>query len=91
MSHEPAEFVSEVDTHHLLCPVALRPGQYGRACRRNVPRTACYVGSHGDTCIWVETQNMEMLTRMTLAILDIHTLRSQRVGCDRVLPGLLPR
>lgn len=91
MSHEPAEFVSEADTHHLLYLVALRPGWYGVGCRRDVPRSACYVGRYGDTYVWVEPENQEMLTRMTLAILDIHTFRSQRVDGDRVLPGLLPR
>ena len=91
MSHEPTEFVSEADTHHLLYRVALQPGWYGMGCRQDVPRTACYVGRYCDRYVWVEPQNMEMLTRMTLAILDIHTFRSQRVDGDRVLPGLLPR
>lgn len=91
MSHEPTEFVSEADTHHLLYLIALRPGWYGVGCRGDVPSCAAYVGRYGSTYVWVEPENMEMLTRMTLAILDIHTFRSQRVDGDRVLPGLLPR
>lgn len=91
MDHEPTEFVSDGDTHHLLYISALRPGWYGVGRRRDVPRNACYVGRHCDTYVWVTAENIDQLTRLTLAILDIHTFKSERLGGSRVLPGLLPR
>jgi hypothetical protein len=91
MEHEPTEFVSDSDTHHLLYIAALKPGWYGVGQKRDVPRHACYVGHFGNTFVWVPPENLEMLTRLTLAILDIHTYRSERIGGPRVQPGLIPR
>ena len=91
MSHEPTEFVSDADTHHLLYVAALRPGWIGAGQKQDVPRTAAYVGQYGKTYVWVVPENIETLTRLTLAILDIHTFKSERIGGSRVQPGILPR
>ena len=91
MDHEPTEFVSDSDTHHLLYISALKPGWYCIGRRGDVPRHARYVGHYGDTYVWVPPQNVEMLTRLTLAILDIHTFKSERIGGSRIQPGLQPR
>jgi hypothetical protein len=91
MDHEPTEFVSDSDTHHLLYISALKPGWYQIGCRHDVPRNACYVGHYCDTYVWVPPENVEMLTRLTLAILDIHTFKSERIGGSRIQPALQPR
>jgi hypothetical protein len=41
--------------------------------------------------VWVPPQKVEMLTRLTPAVLDIHTFRSERIGGSRIQPGLQPR
>ncbi len=56
-----------------------------------MPRHTRYVGHYGDTYVWVPPQNAEMLTRLTLAILDIHTFKSERIDGSRIQPGLQPR
>lgn len=91
MEHEPTEFVSDEDTHHLLYISALKPGWFGVGRKRDVPKDACYVGCYCNTYVWVLPENVELLTRLTLAILDIHTFKSERVGGSRVQPGLIPR
>ena len=91
MSHEPTEFVSDADTHHLLYATALKPGWIGIGQKRDLPRDAAYVGQFGKTYVWVLPNNLEPLTRLTLAILDIHTFQSERIGGSRVQPGILPR
>jgi hypothetical protein len=91
MGHEPTEFVSDADTHHLLYAMALRPGWIGVGRKRDIPKTAVYVGQFATTFVWVAPENMEDLTRLTLAILDIHTFKSERIGGSRVQPGILPR
>jgi hypothetical protein len=91
MRREPTEFVSDADTHHLLYVVALKPGWLGSGRKRDIPKTAAYVGQYGKTYVWVMPKDTELLTRLTLAILDIHTFKSERSGNSRVLPGILPR
>jgi len=91
MGHEPMEFVSDADTHHLLYVTALRPGWIGMGQKQDLPRNAAYVGQFGKTYVWVTPENLEPLTRLTLAILDIHTFKSERIGGSRVQPGILPR
>jgi hypothetical protein len=91
MEHEPTEFVSDQDTHHLLYISALKPGWFSVGRKRDVPRNACYVGRYCDTYVWVEPGSIESLTRLTLAILDIHTFKSERIGGFRVQPSLSPR
>jgi hypothetical protein len=91
MESEPTEFISDEDTHHLLYLPAVKPGWFGVGERKDVPEHACYVGRYRKTYVWVLPENLEMLTRFTLAILDIHTYRSERIGGSRIQPGLLPR
>ena len=91
MIHEPTEFVSDADTHHLLYISALKPGWLGVGQKRDLPKDAAYVGQYGRTYVWVAPANLEALTRLTLAILDIHTFKSERIGGSRVQPGILPR
>src|ERR1019366_2365739 len=91
MESEPSEFVSDFDTHHLLYISALKPGWFGVGKKRDVPKHACYVGRYCNTYVWVPPENLELLTRLTMAILDIHTFRSERIGGPRVQPGLIPR
>jgi len=88
MKRELTEFVSDADTHHLLYVSALNPGWTGTGKKRDVPKTAAYVGQYGKTYVWVMPKDTETLTRLTLAILDIHTFRSERYGGSRVLPGI---
>jgi len=38
---------------------------------KDVPLNACYVGKHCNTYVWVMKEDMESLTRLTIAILDI--------------------
>jgi hypothetical protein len=91
MEHEPTEFVSDSDTHHLLYISAIKPGWFGVGRKCDVPKHACYVGNYCNTYVWVPPENEELLTRLTLAILDIHTYTSTRIGGPRVQPGLIPR
>jgi len=91
MEHEPTEFVSDQDTHHLLYISALKPGWFSVGRQKDVPRHACYVGRYCNTYVWVMPENVESLTRLTLAILDIHTFKSERIGGFRVQPSLSPR
>jgi hypothetical protein len=91
MEHEPSEFVSDSDTHHLLYISALKPGWFVVGQKKDVPKDACYVGRYCNTYVWVPPENLELLTRLTLAILDIHTYRSTRIGGPRIQPGLIPR
>jgi len=91
MRSEISEFVSDGDTHHLLYLVALKPGWLGSGRERDIPKTAAYVGQYGKTYVWVMPKDTELLTRLTLAILDIHTFKSERYGGSRVQPGIIPR
>jgi hypothetical protein len=91
MEHEPTEFVSDSDTHHLLYISAIKPGWFRVGQKKDVPKHACYVGHYCNTYVWVPPENTELLTRLTLAILDIHTFKSTRIGGPRVQPGLIPR
>ena len=91
MRQEVSEFISDTDSHHLLYVPALRPGWFGAGSRRDIPKTTAYVGRYGKTYVWVVPENTETLTRFTLAILDIHTYKSERFGGSRVLPGILSR
>ncbi len=84
MEDEPTEFVSDQDTHHLLYISALKPGWFGVGRKRDVPRNACYVGCYCDTYVWVPPENVESLTRLTLA--------DRRIACSAGLaaPILTP-
>jgi hypothetical protein len=93
MESEPTEFISDEDTHHLLYLPAVRPGWVVVGAKKDVPKHACYVGCYCNTYVWVPPENLDTLTRFTLAILDIHTYRSAsaRMGGSRVQPTLVPR
>jgi hypothetical protein len=91
MRKEVSEFLSDTDSHHLLYVTSLRPGWFGAGRKRDIPRHTEYVGRYGKTCVWVTPENTETLTRFTLAILDIHTYKSERFGGSRVLPGILSK
>lgn len=91
MKREKSEFVSDGDTHHLLYVIALKPGWTGSGQKRDIPKTAAYVGQYGKMYVWVMPKDTELLTRLTFAILDIHTFKSERYGGSRVQPGIIPR
>ncbi len=42
--------------------------------KRDVPKSACYVGRSGDCYAWVEPQGCEALTELTLTVLKLSTL-----------------
>jgi hypothetical protein len=46
--------------------------------KHDVPKEACYVGRCGKTYVWVLPQNVEALSRFTLAILDLVTVQPKR-------------
>ena len=48
----------------------------GRKC--DVPRTACYVGRCGDVYVWVAPENLDHLSRFTLAVLDMATQKTEQ-------------
>lgn len=55
---------------------AFQPGWYGVGRKHDVPKHACQVGHCGKTYVWVMPENLEALSRFTLAVLDIATLSS---------------
>src|SRR5262249_53496458 len=52
---------------------AMKPGWYGTGSKHDVPSCAKYVGHWGHTYVWVTPDNVDYLTRLTLAILDLAT------------------
>jgi hypothetical protein len=52
---------------------AMRPGWYGVGSKHDVPTCAKYVGHCGHVYVWVTPDNVDYLTRLTLAILDLAT------------------
>jgi hypothetical protein len=50
------------------------PGWFCVGCKRDVPKTACYVGKTGDCYVWVEPDGREALTEFTLTVLKLSTL-----------------
>jgi len=69
----------------------VKPGWFGVGRKKDIPKHACNVGRYCDTYVWVLPENVELLTMFTLAILDIHTFKSERIGGSRIHPGLQPR
>ena len=67
----------------------LEPGWYcvGRKC--DVPKNACYVAHCGKRYIWVTGDGLEGLSRLTLAVLNVATLKSGGGGTAAVaeVPG----
>ncbi len=39
----------------------------------DVPKDACHVGRHAHTCVWVMPYDVEYLTNLTIAVLDVAT------------------
>jgi hypothetical protein len=52
----------------------IQPGWFHVGGKRDVPKTACYVGRNGDCYVWVETDGREALTEFTLTVLKLSTL-----------------
>ncbi len=50
----------------------------GRKC--DVPRDACFVGSHGNTYVWVMPGQLDGLTMFALAILDFYNINNPGSG-----------
>jgi hypothetical protein len=71
-------FVGDEQYYYRTYAQALQPGWYGVGRRRNVPRNAEYVGCYGNTYVWVLPENVDMLSRLTLAMLDLETAPSNR-------------
>jgi hypothetical protein len=67
-----SDFYGIWDTHFNY-KAAFHNGWYGVGKRKDVPKGACYVGRCGKTYVWVMPENMEDLSKFTLAVLDIVT------------------
>ncbi len=50
------------------------PGWFCVGRKRDVPKSACYVGRSGDCYTWVEPEGCEALTELTLTVLKLSTL-----------------
>jgi hypothetical protein len=48
-------------------------GWYCVGVKKEVPKTACYVGSHGSTYVWVMSEGMNDLALFTMGALDLAT------------------
>jgi hypothetical protein len=51
----------------------MHPGWYGIGKCRDVPKCALYVQHYKDTYVWVTSDGLDYLTRVTLAVLDLAT------------------
>lgn len=65
------EFYGEAE----YCCRMPRTGWFGVGRKRDVPKSAAYVGNHGSTYVWVAPENVAELSRLTHTILDF-ALRS---------------
>ena len=52
----------------------IEPGWFHVGCKRDVPKSACYVGKDGDCYAWVDADGREALTEFTLTVLKLSTL-----------------
>lgn len=52
---------------------AMQPGWYCVGSRHDVPRDAAYVGHHGNTYAWVTADQVDNLSRLVLAMVDVAT------------------
>ena len=52
----------------------IQPGWFHVGGKRDVPKTACYVGHCGDCYAWVEADGREALTEFTITVLKLSTL-----------------
>jgi hypothetical protein len=61
------------------------PGCFGVGRKCDVPANACYVGHCRGTYVWVTTEQLEGLTNLTIAILDVGTIDTKELtGATRV-------
>jgi hypothetical protein len=58
----------------------IRPGWVGVGRRRDVPMKAAYVGHRGNTYVWVMPQDLDHLTDLTIAVVDISTANTSETG-----------
>ncbi len=52
----------------------IQPGWFHVGCKRDVPKSACYVGRSGECYVWVECDGREALTEFTLTVMKLSTL-----------------
>jgi hypothetical protein len=62
-------FVGDAEDLECLLP----RNWYSTGTKKDVPRSACYVGRHCDTYVWVTPEGRDGLTRFTVSILDLAT------------------
>jgi hypothetical protein len=62
-------YLGETDRMDCVLPT----GWFHAGGRKDVPKDACYVGHHGDTCVWVTPEGLEGLTRFTMTVIDLAT------------------
>jgi hypothetical protein len=67
-------------------------GWFCMGCKKDVPRDACYVGHYRDRYVWVMSDGVEGLTRLTFTILDIATINAGAAiqGPPGPLPSAVP-
>jgi hypothetical protein len=58
--------------NHVGLP-AMRPGWYCVGSKHDVPKHAAYVGRYDDTYVWVNTERVDYLTRLAIAMVDVAT------------------
>jgi hypothetical protein len=68
-----AVFLDNPDPLDILIP----RGWYHAGSKKDVPKTARYVGCYGDTYVWVTAEGMEGLARFTLTVLDLASGRQR--------------
>jgi hypothetical protein len=52
----------------------INTGWFGRGCKKDIPKDACYVGHYRDCYVWVRPNGVEELTDFTLKILSFTSL-----------------
>ena len=67
---------------------AMRPGWYGVGSHHDVPKGALCVRHCNKTYVWVTSEGIDYLTRLTLAILDLATVATPLVIPDPAGTGI---
>lgn len=62
-------YLGEQDRLECILPI----GWYGVGCEEDVPPEACYVGSCGDTFVWVTSEGVDGLSLFTMTVIDLAT------------------
>ena len=68
-----AQTVEELTADGSTLDCQLPTGWFQIGCRRHVPDSACYVGRCGETCVWVDPEGIDGLSRFTLTIMQLST------------------